>query len=124
MSKFESIYYTICHYIWKLTPKYRNVAFYRPLFWKMIFDRITKGYDTSVTWSLDYYTAKWIYPRLLLFYDKVRENRVCPCKYESIIAKEYIDAGYVYLTHKGRFADLNVEKAVHLQASEMFLEDI
>ena len=117
---FVDLYYRIK----RLIPKYHGVPIYRPYFWKLIYNRITKGYDDSVTWSLYYNIAKWIYPRLVLFYDKIEESGAVPQDYEDIMIKKYLDNGFKWDKHYYRFEDKKVEKEMHHDALQLWKEDV
>lgn len=124
MSKVSDWFSTILHYLKKLAPKYKRVPFYKRRFWTMISDRIGFGYDESVTWDFFYHASKWIYPRLLLFYDKIDEAGSVSFCYEYAVTKIYINDGYKYIEGSGRFADKKIDEKVHKEAVELWKIDV
>lgn len=125
MEKIADFFYSIWHFIRKyFIIKYKGVAIYRPLFWKLIFQHIFWGFDDSVTWDFYYHAAKWIYPRLLRFYDKIDEIGAVPAEYEERATALYIANGCKYDLHWHRFEDKKIEKAMHREAINKWKMDV
>jgi len=112
------------YYMRRCLPRYRGYPFYKKQFWKLLKDRITKGYDESVTWSLYYYTAKWIYPRLILFYDSIDKVGAIPSEYVENRTTYYLSHGYKYDKHYHRLEDREADKQVYKEAKEQWKEDV
>ena len=66
---FEDIVYSFKSFLWKITPKYKGRSIFTKEYWDMFWDRRTKGFDISDTWSLDYTITKFIAPRIRKFID-------------------------------------------------------
>lgn len=63
--KARDIWYIIYNRgIRKLIPKYQNHTIFTRFYWRTLKDRLTKGYDESELWSLDYSLTKLIAPRI------------------------------------------------------------
>ena len=65
----ENIWYSIQRCLWAITPKYKGRSIFNREYWKMFWERRTKGFDISDTWSLDYTLTKFIAPRIRRFID-------------------------------------------------------
>lgn len=125
MEKITDFFYSIWHFIRKyFIIKYKGVAIYRPLFWKLIFQHIFWGFDDSVTWDFYYHAAKWIYPRLLRFYDKIDEIGAVPTEYEEKMTAIYLGNGYEYDEHWHRLKDKKAEHEMHQDAINAWKEDV
>lgn len=110
--------------LYSLVPKYRGIPIYRVKFWELLGERILKGYDESITWDFRYYGAKWLYPRLLKFYDQIRKSGTCPQSYEDKMRSIYLKNGFEYDKHWHRFADKNIEHEMRKDAINMWEEDV
>ena len=51
----------------RLIPKYHDRTMFTAFYWRTWWDRRTKGFDESETWSLDYSLSKLIAPRIEMF---------------------------------------------------------
>ena len=100
------------------------MPFYKKLFWKLLGQRISKGYDESETWGLYYNIAKYTYPRLLLFYDKIKEAASVPYDYEIKMREIYIKNGFKYDKQHHRFVDKKANQEMHQDAINMWKEDV
>ena len=125
MNRIIDLFYNIKHFMYRyFIIKYHNVPFYRALFWRLLWQHITRGYDESITWDLSYYVSKWLYPRLLMFYDKIDEIGAIPASYESKMISIYIENGFEYDKLHCRFKDKEVQKEMHKDALNMWKEDV
>lgn len=105
-------------------PSFHGVKIYRALAWKMIFQRIFKGYDESYHWDFYYNISKYIYPRLLDYYDHLDKAPGTPQKYYDRVKAKYRKAGFEYDYGKGRFADTRIERRVQRDAREDWKIDV
>lgn len=96
MNKILEFFDNCRYYLQRCIPRYRGYPFYRGIFWRLLKDKVTKGYDESITWSLYYYSAKWLYPRLLLFYDQIDKVGAVPSQYVENRISYYLSHGYKY----------------------------
>lgn len=125
MNRIIDLFYNIKHFMYRyFIIKYHNVPFYRALFWRLLWQHITKGYDESATWGLYYNIAKWVYPRLLLFYDKIHKAASVPYDYEVKMTKIYIKNGFKYDKKYHRFVDKKVNQEMHRDAINMWEKDV
>lgn len=124
MTKIGEILENIGYWCRRMSPKFRGYPFYKPMFWKLLIQRIFRGWDDSVSWDLRYYTAKWIYPKLLQFYDDTVKVGVVPASYEEYMTNIYIENGHKFDEHYYRFEDKDVEKEMHHDALMMWKEDL
>lgn len=94
LSKFwENIVH--CFYyrgIRRLIPTYNGRTIFTRFFWRTWWDRRTKGFDETCTWSLDYSLTKLIAPRFRMFNEIARDSGSLPGgfledEYQKSIAK-------------------------------------
>ena len=65
---FENIWYRVYNKgIRRIIPKYQDRTIFTRFFWRTLKDRLTKGFDETETWSLDYSLSKLIAPRIEMF---------------------------------------------------------
>ena len=96
LSKFwENIVH--CFYyrgIRRLIPTYHDRTIFTSFYWRTWWDRRTKGFDETCTWSLDYSLTKLIAPRFRMFNEIARDCGSLPGgfledEYQKSIAKGY-----------------------------------
>lgn len=92
----EDVWYKIYrHGIRRLIPKYHGRTIFTKFYWRTWWDRRTKGFDESCTWSLDYTFTQFIAPRLNAFaytYDLGRvsvPNEILEAEQKVSLAKGY-----------------------------------
>ena len=79
----------------RLIPKYHGRTIFTKFYWRTWWDRRTKGFDESCTWSLDYTFTQFIAPRLNAFaytYDLGRvsvPNSILEAEQKVSMAKGY-----------------------------------
>ena len=76
----------------RLIPKYHDRTIFTAFYWRTWWDRRTKGFDESETWSLDYSLSKLIAPRIEMFMkfsDFGIPNKFIQAEYNRSIAKGY-----------------------------------
>lgn len=112
----ENIPYYFWRTIGRLIPKYHDRSIFTKFFWRTFWDRRTKGFDETCTWSLDYHLAKLIVPRLDMFLE-VGADFGFPMKLEEEIRKDYIARGCAFDTEKHRFVDKDVEKQFYKECT-------
>lgn len=108
----------------RLIPKYKNIPLYRSFAWKLIWQRITRGYDESITWDLYYHVAKYVLPRLTLFYDSMDKHRTIPYDYEQYYINKYIKMGYKYNTRWARLDDKEIARKAFEEAYDHWKDDV
>ena len=65
---FENVWYYFYNKgIRRLIPKYQDRTIFTAFYWRTWWDRRTKGFDETETWSLDYSLSKLIAPRIEMF---------------------------------------------------------
>lgn len=105
-------------------PSFHGVKIYRALAWKMIFQRIFKGYDESYRWEFYLNLSEYIYPRLLDYYNHIDRNPGVPQKYYDNVRDSLIEQGHKFDNGRWRFADKNIENKCHGYAKEDWKQDV
>ena len=85
-------YYIYKKGIRRLIPKYHNRTIFTRFYWRTWWDRRTKGFDETETWSLDYSLSKLIAPRIEMFIrfsDFGIPNEFLNAEYKKSMAKGY-----------------------------------
>lgn len=108
----ENLLDNIQYYCWRKTfrrliPKYHDRTIFTKFFWRTLWDRLTKGFDETCTWSLDYSLAKMIAPRLEMF--SRFGTFAIPFKIENLVRARFIEQGYTYDANKGKFVEKDVQ---------------
>ena len=78
----------------RLIPTYNGRTIFTKFFWRTWWDRRTKGFDETCTWSLDYSLTKLIAPRFRMFNEIARDSGSLPGwlleeEHQKSIAKGY-----------------------------------
>lgn len=95
----DNLWENIIHYFYhkgirRLIPKYKNHTIFTKFYWRTWWDRCTKGFDETCTWSLDYSLTKLIAPRFRMFNKIARDSGSLPGwlleeEYQKSVAKGY-----------------------------------
>ena len=98
LSKFwENIVH--CFYyrgILRLIPTYNGRTIFTRFFWRTWWDRRTKGFDETCTWSLDYSLTKLIAPRFRMFSEFAKDCGSLPGTFLSDEQQKSVDKGYTW----------------------------
>lgn len=73
---------------------------------KFWWQRRTRGFDDSVTWSLDYSLAKLIWPRLRLFREHNMGHPYGMTEEEWLLKLDCMIRAFVYLADESRWKDI------------------
>ena len=114
----NNIYYSTVH---KIIPKYHDRTIFTKFYWRTWWDRRTKGFDETCTWSLDYSLSKLIEPRLQMFSEY---NIGIPYNYTKEVENELIAKGKKDDTQKCRFVNKKDNEYAWKEASRRWNNDI
>lgn len=117
---FDNCWWTIRRFI----PRYHGIRIYRPLAWKMILQRIFKGYDESYHWGFYLNLSEYIYPRLLDYYDHLDKAPGVPQKYYDNARDYLLKQGHKFDEGRGRFSSLDIENKCLGYAKEDWKQDV
>ena len=107
-----------------LIPKYHNRTIFTAFYWRTWWDRRTKGFDESETWSMDYSLAKLIAPRLKMFIKEFEYHHICANYCHDIAKNQLLAKGYKYDAYHYRFENKKIRDKAYKIAEELWHRDL
>ena len=122
---FENVWYYIYHKgIYKLIPSYEGRTIFTSFYWRTLKDRLTKGFDETETWSMDYSLAKLIAPRLKMFIEEFKYHHICANYCHDIVRKQLIAKGYKLSKDNYIFENKKIREKAYKMAEEIWHQDL
>ena len=104
----------------RLIPKYHDRTIFTSFYWRTWWDRRTKGFDETETWSLDYSLSKLIAPRIEMFMQF--SDFGIPTEFLNDEYKKSIAKGYKWDNRKWQLVDKTERKRCWKRATAAWQE--
>lgn len=126
MNKTKKFFENFIHYVYyrgirKIIPTYQDRTIFTAFYWRTLKDRLTKGFDETETWSLDYSLAKLIAPRIAMYIEYGPKVSL-PTKFLDTEYKKSMAKGYEWDNYKWQLKDKAERNRCWNRATKAWLE--
>ena len=119
-----SISYNMNKFLEFIGLRYHGRGIFTKFFWRTWWDKRTKGFDETETWSMDYSLSKLIAPRLKMFIEEFDYHHICANYCHDIVRDQLIRKGYKYDKQNGRFKNEKIREKAYKMAADIWHQDL